>query len=66
MVATTFYLDVMGDALKEMESDELLFIVSTPFPTRHVLIIVNAADMLMRQATSTTILPLGLQITPTF
>ena len=39
-----------------MESDELLFIVSTPSPIRHVTI-VYAIDMLMRQATFTTLLP---------
>ena len=47
---------MLGDALKEMESDELLFIVSTSSPTRLVPI-VNATDMPMRQATSTILLP---------
>ena len=39
-----------------MESDELLFIVSTPSPTRHVPI-VNATAILTRQVTLTTLLP---------
>jgi hypothetical protein len=56
MVATTFYMDILEDALKEMESDVLLFVVSTPSPTRHVSI-VNATDMLMRQVTSMNLLP---------
>ncbi len=55
-MATTFYMDVLGDALKDMESDELLFNVSTPYPTRP-LPIVNATNLLMRQATSSTLLP---------
>jgi len=56
MVATTFYMDLLADALQEMESDELLFNISFPSPTRPVPI-VNATQMLMRQATSTTLLP---------
>jgi hypothetical protein len=56
MVATTFFMDILEDALKKMESDELLFGVSIPSPTRPAPI-VNATDMLMRQATSTTLLP---------
>jgi hypothetical protein len=46
MVATTFYMDVLGDAWKDMESDKLLFNVSTPSPTCP-LPIVNATIMLM-------------------
>ena len=56
MVATTFYMDILGDALKEMDLDELLFVVSTPSPT-HPVPIVNATDMLMRQVTFKTLLP---------
>jgi len=57
MVATTFYMDLLGDTLKEIESDELLFNVTTPSPTRHAHVVMNATQILMRQTTSTTLLP---------
>jgi hypothetical protein len=56
MIVTTIYLDLLVDALKEIESDELLFHISTPSLTRPVPM-VNAIQVLMRQATSTTLLP---------
>ena len=56
MVATMFYMDTLGDTLKETESHELLFVVSTPSPIRPFPI-VNATDMLMRHAISPTLLP---------
>jgi hypothetical protein len=50
-------MDLLGDTLKEIESVELLFNVSTPSPTRSAHVVINATQILMRQATSTTLLP---------
>ena len=57
MIVTTFYMDLLGDTMKEIESEELLFNVSTPSHTRSEFVVINATQICMRQATSTTLLP---------
>jgi hypothetical protein len=57
MIVTTFYMDLLGDALPEIESDdELMFNISLPEPARPTPGI-DATTLLMRQALSTSILP---------
>ena len=56
MIATTFYMDLLGDTLPEIESDELLFNITTPSPARPAPAI-YATALLMRQSLSTTLLP---------
>jgi len=56
MLATTFYKDLLGDTLSEIESDELSFDITTPAPARSVPV-VDATALLMRHALYTRILP---------
>jgi len=54
---TTFYMDLLGDTLRAIESHELMFNVSNPSSTRSALVDINATQILIRQATPTTLLP---------
>jgi hypothetical protein len=56
MIATTFFMDLLGGTLPEIELDELLFNITTPTPTRHAPAI-DATALLMRQSLSTSLLP---------
>ena len=56
MIATTVYMDILGNALPEIESDELMFNISLPESARPTPGI-DATSLLMRQALSTSLLP---------
>ena len=56
MIATTYYMDLLGDTLPEIESDELMFNISLSEPVRPAPVI-EATSLLMRQALSTFLLP---------
>jgi len=56
IIATTFYKDLLGDALREIDSDELLFNISLPAPARPTTV-VDATAILMRRSRSATNFP---------
>jgi hypothetical protein len=56
MIATTFYMDLLGDTLPEIESDELMLNISLPEHV-HPDPIIDATSLLIRQALSTSLLP---------
>ncbi len=56
IISTTFYTDLLGDALQEIESDELLFDISLHAPARPATAS-DATAILMRRARSATNFP---------
>jgi len=63
IIATTYYKDLLGDDLHEIDSDGLLFNISLPAPARPATVS-DATAILMRRARSATNFPSRRKVFP--